>query len=131
MSLSIVNPSNFHSLFFDRNHDKVSSGKPISLAVADMRFCCLYAVISADSLAVTNLRSRGEGLTFTDDFMFCKIMQSNPDLCRELTELIIGRKTGEIIWINKQAPIEITADGRGVRFDIYMEERIHDTAGAG
>ena len=70
-------------------------------------------------------------LTFTDDFMFCKIMQSNPDLCRELTELIIGRKTGEIIWINKQAPIEITADGRGVRFDIYMEERIHDTAGAG
>ena len=63
-----------------------------------------------------------EELTFADDFMFCKIMESNQDLCRELTELILGRKIGGILTIDKQKPIEVTADGRGVRFDIYMME---------
>ena len=63
-----------------------------------------------------------EELTFADDFMFCKIMESDQDLCRELTELILGRKIGGILTIDKQKPIEVTADGRGVRFDIYMME---------
>ncbi len=63
-----------------------------------------------------------EELTLADDFMFCKVMTQNPDLCRELTELITGRKVGEILKINRQMPVEITADGRGVRFDIYMED---------
>ena len=63
-----------------------------------------------------------EELTFADDFMFCKIMESNQDLCRELTELILGRKIGGILTIDKQKPIEVTPDGRGVRFDIYMKE---------
>lgn len=29
-----------------------------------------------------------EELTFADDFMFCKILQENEDLCKELTELV-------------------------------------------
>ncbi len=68
------------------------------------------------------MKKRYEELTFADDFMFCKIMQSNPELCRELTQLILGKRIGKIIKLNKQHPIEITADGRGVRFDIYMED---------
>lgn len=35
-----------------------------------------------------------EELTFTDDFMFCKILTNNPELCHELLELILGRKVG-------------------------------------
>ena len=31
------------------------------------------------------MTKRYEELTFTDDFMFCKIMMNNEDLCRELT----------------------------------------------
>ena len=61
-------------------------------------------------------------LKFTDDFMFCKILQSNPSLCKELTELILSRKIGEVVNISKQLPIEITPDGKGVRFDIYFED---------
>lgn len=68
------------------------------------------------------MAKRYEELTFTDDFMFCKIMTSNPDLCHELTQLIIGKKIGRIVELNKQMPIEITADGRGIRFDVYMED---------
>ncbi len=63
-----------------------------------------------------------EDLDFTDNFMFCKILQNNPNLCKELTELILDRKIGNIISLNKQMPIEITSDGRGVRFDVYLED---------
>ena len=65
---------------------------------------------------------RYEELNFTDDFMFCKILQNDPDLCRELTELILLRKIGRIVSIDRQKAIEITADGKGVRFDVYMED---------
>ena len=35
---------------------------------------------------------RYEDLDFTDDFLFCKILQNNPLLCKELTELILGNR---------------------------------------
>ena len=63
-----------------------------------------------------------EELTFADDFMFCTILQNEPDLCKELVEIILGRKIGEIVETEKQKSIEITADGRGVRFDVYLED---------
>ena len=63
-----------------------------------------------------------EELDFTDDFMFCKVLTSNPQLCKELLELIIGRKVGQFISFEQQKPIEITADGKGVRFDVYSED---------
>lgn len=33
-----------------------------------------------------------ENLNFTDDFMFCKILENNLDLCKELLELILNIK---------------------------------------
>ena len=65
---------------------------------------------------------RYEDLNSTDDFLFCKILTNHPELCRELAELIIGRKIGGIVRLDRQVPVEITADGRGVRFDVYLED---------
>ncbi len=61
-------------------------------------------------------------LRFTDDFMFCKVLTGNPELCHELLELIIGKKVGDFLKLEKQHPIEITADGKGIRFDVYGED---------
>ena len=63
-----------------------------------------------------------EELTFTDDFMFCKILELYPEICRELLELILGRRVGKLVSVNRQKPVEITADGHGVRFDVYAED---------
>ena len=48
-----------------------------------------------------------EELRFQDDFMFCKILQENEDLCKELTELVIGRKIGSIVKAEKQKAIDV------------------------
>ena len=63
-----------------------------------------------------------EELTFTDDFMFCKIMENNPELCQEITELIIGRKIRNIIKDDMQKSIRISPDAKGIRFDVYLED---------
>ena len=68
------------------------------------------------------MAKRYEELTFTDDFMFCKVLQNNPDICKELTELILGRKIGDIISPENQKAIQITGDSHGVRFDVYFED---------
>ena len=62
-----------------------------------------------------------EELRITDDFMFCKVMEDNPELCRTLIELILKQELGEIELVQKQKTIEITADGRGVRLDVYAK----------
>ena len=68
------------------------------------------------------MKKRYEDLTFSDDFLFCKILEQEPELCKKLLELILGRKLGSLVLVNREKPIEITADGKGVRFDIYAEE---------
>ena len=61
-------------------------------------------------------------LKFTDDFMFCHILVENEDICKELTEMITGRKVREIVKMHTQKAVQITADGKGVRFDVYFED---------
>ena len=67
-------------------------------------------------------RVRYEELTFKDDFIFCKVLENNPELCRELLELILGRRVGELVKVDQQKTIRVTPDHRGVRFDVYAED---------
>ena len=62
-----------------------------------------------------------EDLIFTDDFMFCKTLTQNPDLCKELAEMIIGQKISRIVTVSQQEAVETLPDGRGVRFDVCLE----------
>lgn len=66
-----------------------------------------------------------EELDFTDDFFFCKILIKNEKLCKELLELILQIKIARIVFAAKQKPIELTADGRGIRLDVYVEDDAH------
>mgnify|MGYP002672857384 CR=1 FL=1 len=62
-----------------------------------------------------------EDLTFTDDFMFCKILYTNPELCKQLLELILRKKIKDIRYLATQNAIDITSDGKGIRLDVYFE----------
>ena len=65
---------------------------------------------------------RYEDLTFTDDFIFCRVLEQDPELCRELTSLILDRPVGKILFLQGQKGVRQTADGKGVRFDVYFED---------
>ena len=61
-------------------------------------------------------------LTFADDFMFCKILTSQPDLCKELLELILEIKIRKIEFPEAQKDIKHTYNGRSIRLDVYVED---------
>ena len=41
-----------------------------------------------------------EELTFTDNFMFCKIMENNPAVCKKVLEIILGKRIKEISFLS-------------------------------
>ncbi len=63
-----------------------------------------------------------EELTFTDDFMFCKIMTTDLSICKDVLELILDIKIREIGLHESQKNIQLTADSKGVRFDVYVDD---------
>ena len=66
-------------------------------------------------------------LRFSDDFMFCKIMMENKDICKEVIELLIGCKVKDIVYLENQKTIDITSDGKGIRLDVILRMEIQYT----
>lgn len=68
------------------------------------------------------MQKKFEDLSFTDDFMFCKIMYDNEDICKEIVELLLGCRVKKVIYPEKQKSIDITADSKGIRLDVYLQD---------
>lgn len=63
-----------------------------------------------------------EDLTFSDDFMFGKVMENNPELCKGVLELLLNTKIGELKDITRQKDIQCSADGKPIRLDIFTQD---------
>ncbi|MFR3412251.1 MAG: hypothetical protein ACLTS1_06890 [Coprococcus sp.] len=62
-----------------------------------------------------------EELGFTNDFMFCKIMQDK-DICKPFLEEILGIKIDRIEYLEPQKTIDLKVDAKSVRLDIYVDD---------
>lgn len=62
-------------------------------------------------------------LKFTDNFVFCKVLENNLELCRQLLELILGITIKKVKLADKEKVLDITPDGKSVRLDIYVEDK--------
>ncbi len=85
---------------------------------------CIVLAIYHGGQCMAQLKAKKpfEELTFSDDFIFCHVLENNPDLCRKLVEVILGRHIGKIQGIKKQHTIDTAYDVRGVRFDIHFSD---------
>ena len=61
-------------------------------------------------------------LTFTDDFIFHKVMTQNEHICKKVIELCIGRKVNRIRYKDGQKSLKPSPDGHGIRLDVYLED---------
>lgn len=62
-----------------------------------------------------------EELQIKDDFMFSVIMR-NPKFCKPFLERILNIKISRIEYPKSQETIDISADAKSVRLDIYVED---------
>ena len=63
-----------------------------------------------------------EDLEFTDNFMFVKIMDSHPDLCKEMLEMILNTKISRLEMIQYEDTMQPTYESKGVRLDVYLQD---------
>ena len=63
-------------------------------------------------------------LTIADDFMFGVVMR-NPELCKPLVEMLLGIRIEHIEYQETQKIIDLTADSKSVRLDVYVEDEKH------
>ena len=63
-----------------------------------------------------------ESLTISNDFIFGATMESRPDLCKRLIEIILGIKVRSIEYVEREKSIEERTDAKGIRLDVYVEE---------
>ncbi len=77
---------------------------------------------------IMTLEEKWESLTLADNFMFCKIMSSDLELCRELLETLLQIEIGRLELANAEETMRENFDTHGVRLDVYTkdEKRIFD-----
>ena len=62
-----------------------------------------------------------EELDITDPFIFAKVM-SDKELCKPLLENILNIKIRDIVYVDYEETIQMTAKSKGIRLDIYVED---------
>ena len=67
-------------------------------------------------------RKKYEDLLFSDDFMFCKILTVNKELCIGLLERILNKKIVDIVYLNSQENMRPLYDAKPVYLDVYVED---------
>ena len=73
-------------------------------------------------LTEEELQKKWESLTFTDDFIFARVMR-NKNLCRRLLEMILKVKIGKIKFLTSQHSIQIEPTAKGIIMDVYLKDK--------
>ena len=69
-----------------------------------------------------------EDLDFTDDFMFCTVLEEHKDICKEIIELLLNIRVADIEQVNKQQSFKPRYETKGIRLDVFVKdsERVID-----
>ena len=60
--------------------------------------------------------------TLADNFIFCKVMSTNLDLCKELLEMLLHIKIEKIKMAESEKTAQTDFSSKGVRFDVYIKD---------
>ena len=69
------------------------------------------------------LYEKWQRLTIRDNFIFSKVMEEYPDLCRRLLEKILRIKIKSISYPEREKVLESRLDSKGIRLDVYVEDK--------
>lgn len=68
-----------------------------------------------------NNGQKWEDLTIANNFIFYKVMHNNPDVCKELLEILLEFPI-EKIEMSQEEEIDIDFGSKGVRLDVYAKD---------
>ena len=72
-------------------------------------------------LTEAELQKKWESLTFTDDFIFSRVMHDD-HICRQVVELILGVRIGEIRYLSAQDEHKTDPDSMRIIMDVFLRD---------
>ena len=71
---------------------------------------------------------RWERATLANNFIFCKVMTENKELCKQLLEILLHIKIDHIESPLAEKNVKVDFDSHGIRFDVYTkdDDRVFD-----
>ena len=61
-------------------------------------------------------------LTLANNFIFCTVLEENPDVCKELLEMLLDIKIDRIEQPKSEQTFKTDFDSRGIRLDVYVKD---------
>ena len=103
----------------------------ISLAAENLfynKIACRYKLFKGGKMKQYGQFSKPwQELNFSDNYIFCKVMQ-NPELCKKLLEILLDFRIDKIEYSNTEQTLENNYNTRGIRMDVYVKDsnKIYD-----
>ena len=72
-------------------------------------------------LTEVELQKKWESLTFTDNFIFSRVMHDE-HICRQIVELILGVRIGEIRYLSAQDEHKTDPDSMRIIMDVFLRD---------
>ena len=72
-------------------------------------------------LTEAELQKQWESLTFTDDFIFSRVMHDE-NICRQVVELILGVRIGKISYLSAQDEHKTDPDSMRIIMDVFLRD---------
>ena len=72
---------------------------------------------------IKELRAKWESLTLKDNYLFGRVLEKSPKFCKWLLSAILKMSVKEIVYPQREKTLGTRREGRGVRLDVYVEER--------
>ena len=72
-------------------------------------------------LTEAELQKKWESLTFTDDFIFSRVMHDE-EICRQVVELILGVRIGKIRYLSPQDEHKTDPDSMRIIMDVFLRD---------
>ena len=63
-----------------------------------------------------------ERLTLADNFIFCKVLEDNPEVCKHLIEILLNLKIDRIEKPAAEKSLKTDFISHGIRFDVYVKD---------
>lgn len=63
-----------------------------------------------------------ERLSFKDNYIFCKVMETNPDICKKMLELLLNIEITQIEIPTAERSMKVAYDSKGIRLDVYVKD---------
>ncbi len=69
-----------------------------------------------------SLAEKWERLTFADDFIFCRVLEKNLDITKEILELLLEIQIDRVELSSAQKDCKTDYLSKGARFDVYVKD---------